>query len=78
MTAWSSFPEIPSFPPGSEEDKAQHQVVEDAQEEAHEGDKAVGNGDEQHVRQPAYAEEEVREVAQVLKGQSTRKSFGST
>ena len=78
MTAWSSFPEIPSFPPGSEEDKAQHQVVEDAQEEGHEGDEAVGNGDEQHVGEPACAEEELREEAEVLKGQHTKKNFGST
>ena len=78
MTAWSSFQRIPSFPPGSEEDKAQHQVVEDAQEEGHEGDEAVGNGEEQHVGEPGCAEEELREEAGVLKGQRAKKNFAST
>ena len=78
MTAWSSFSEIPSFPLGSEEDKVQHQVVEDAQEEGHEGDKAAGNGDEQHVGQLAGAEEELRDKVDVPKGQHTKKNFGST
>ena len=78
MTAWSSFSEIPSFPLGSEEDKVQHQVVEDAQEEGHEGDEAVGNGDEQHVGQPAYAAEELRDKAEVPKGRQTKTMNGST
>ena len=72
MTAWSSFSEIPARCP------AQQQVVEDAQEEDREGDKAVGHEEEQRVGQPASVQADGREVVEVLEGQHTKKNFLST